>query len=290
MDAQINEAADAGLSFFSFCWYFKKNKPLTESNTILNLYHNSPNRNRLKHCLLIANHEGNEIGPADWHKVSAEWIKQFKTSSYLTVDGKPLLIIFEVNSLIKQFGTTAKVKEALNYLRDSARKEGLNGVTIAACVGSYPDVALKAKACGFDITTAYNLHKAGYKNRVSRQIPIDSLINSERMIWDRISAVSKLPYIPVATLNWDPRPWADSSNNYNTKPYYVGFSSGSVFRSIQSLVRWMRLHQTQTTKEQVALLYAWNEYGEGAWLTPSKNSSDKPLEGLKKALSQKQNN
>ncbi|SEJ16228.1 hypothetical protein SAMN05216327_106412 [Dyadobacter sp. SG02] len=38
------------------------------------------------------------------------------------------------------------------------------------------------------------------------------------------------------------------------------------------------------TTERLALIYAWNENGEGAWLTPGKSGLN-PLTGLKAALS-----
>lgn len=283
MDAQINGAADAGLSFFSFCWYYNKRKPLEGSNTIINTYLNSPNRERLKYCLLVANHPNNEIGPNDWRKVTAEWVRQFKSSSYLTVDGKPLLIIFDVNSLIEQFDGPENVKEAFGILRKEAQKEGLKGVTIAACASPSKNGIRKAEACGYDILTAYNYPSAGFNTEESRQTPIDSLINAERRIWNRIIKASTLPYLPASTLNWDARPWADSTE-YHTKRYYVGYSSGSVYRSTRSLIEWIKEHKQHTTKDQIGMLYAWNEYGEGAWLTPSINSKERLLDGVKRAM------
>jgi hypothetical protein len=37
------------------------------------------------------------------------------------------------------------------------------------------------------------------------------------------------------------------------------------------------------TKEPILLIYAWNEYGEGAYLTPTKDGTSY-LKGLKKAI------
>src|SRR5882757_3135031 len=90
---QIDLAADAGLSFFSFCWYYPdydhphfKEDPL---NHALSLYLASPNKTRLKFCLMVANHAGQEIGPADWPAVTDEWVRLFKDPGYLQVSGKP---------------------------------------------------------------------------------------------------------------------------------------------------------------------------------------------------------
>jgi len=71
---QINAAANAGLAFFSFCWYYPTNNPGNFNdaprNHALNLYLKSENKNRLKYCLLVANHSGYFIRPKDWNKVS----------------------------------------------------------------------------------------------------------------------------------------------------------------------------------------------------------------------------
>jgi len=157
---------------------------------------------------------------------------------------------------------------------------------IAACSGPDQD-AKKAEQCGFDMLTGYNYHSAGFTVKGQRQIPIDSMISAEYRVWNKFKKLTSLPYIPVSTLNWDPRPWANALNNFSIAPYFVEFSSKSVYRSIKSLSKWIQLHPQETTKEKIALVYAWNEYGEGSWLTPSKKEDKKLLEGLKKALTEK---
>jgi len=281
VDEQIILAAKAGLSFFSFCWYYNgaekfKTEPLNQAQR---LFLKSPEKNKLKYCLLVANHQGFEISPSDWSIVTSEWINQFKDPSYLRVDGKPLLIFF--SSLISKFGTADAVGLALNNFREAAKKAGLNGVTIALCTNPDETAIKDAELCGFDVLTGYNYHTAGYGN--SRKLPINNLINGEFLAWNRFSKFSKLKYIPVVTLNWDARPWATPDNTYSTSPYYVGYSPGSVFKSVQNCIGWLNTNVGTATKERVAILYAWNEIGEGPYLTPSKNGINM-LEGVKKAL------
>ncbi len=287
MNDQISEAADAGLSFFSFCWYYTKNKPIETSNKILNYYLNSPNRSQLQYCLLVTNHGGHEIGPEVWPELVKEWVKQFKTSSYLKVNGKPLLIFFSVGSLVKQFGSIDEVQKAFDYVRQAAVQENLAGVSIAACIDPNKKQIQQAEACGVDILTGYSYHGAGIKveNGGQQQVPIDSMVTVDKRLWDKFPSLSSLPYMPVSTLNYDPRPWANSTNGFSTKPYFVGFSSTSVYKSVKSINTWILQHKQYSTKEKIGLLYAWNEYGEGAWLTPTKNDHQNLLEGVKEALS-----
>ncbi|MBB6002422.1 glycoside hydrolase family 99-like domain-containing protein [Arcicella rosea] len=285
VNEQIDEASNAGLSFFSFCWYMNSSKKPSEEplNNALKYFRNSPNKNKLKYCIMVANHQGYEIDKNDWNLVSKEWLELFSDKSYLKVNEKPLLIFFSINSLITKFGSTENVKSALDSLRYAAVNSGLRGISFAVCINPSKTNIQKAESCGFDILTGYNYHSAGFRGN-KMKIPIDSLIFAERKVWDSFNSLSKLNYIPVSTLNWDPRPWANTYNNYAKEPYYVGFSPESVFRSVKNCVSWIKENTRNATKEKIAILYAWNENGEGAWLTPGKNGFN-PSKRLKKALS-----
>lgn len=280
MKAQIDAAANAGIDFFSFDWYFKDGTANMPLNQALDLYLKAPNKARLKFCLMVANHEPFLTGPENWPALTSEWIKLFKNSSYLKVAGKPFLIFFSVSSLIKEFGSATAVHVALDSLRLVAKKEGTKGVTIGACVYGNSKSVEEAVTCGFDILTGYNYHGAGLKaNQV--ETPIANMLNADLQVWNQIKNLSSLPYIPVATLNWDPRPWR---KNPSTIPHFVGYSLNSVYNSITALQQWISGNQDRTSKERMALLYAWNENGEGGWLTPSEMLKDSLLQGIKKAV------
>ena len=285
---QIDLAADAGLSFFSFCWYYPdydhqhfREDPL---NHALSLYLKSPNKSRLKFNLMVANHAGQEIGPDDWAAVTDEWVRLFKDAGYVQVNGKPLLSFFNVPSLIHLFGSADAVRQALDALRNKARVAGLAGVTVAVCVSPTPEAVVQAKTCGFDMVTGYNYPTLGFKDRKIEH-DVDSLNNIGPTIWNRFNNAA-LPYIPVATLNWDPRPWATTTNWYSKSVRYTGYSSRSVYHAVQTLKDWISQHPNATSKEHIALLYAWNEYGEGSWLTPTENDTLHLLDGIKKAVSE----
>ena len=66
MELQINYAADAGLSFFAFDWYYPQNGKVSEMNNAVDRFLASSNHNRMKFCLLVANHEGGYIFRDKW--------------------------------------------------------------------------------------------------------------------------------------------------------------------------------------------------------------------------------
>ena len=284
IDEQINEAANAGLSFFSFCWFYHgKDKYQKEPlNNAFNYYLRSSQKKKLDFCLTVTNHQYSEIGPKDWPDLIPIWISYFKDPSYLRVSGKPLLIFYEYASLIKHFQTKERLKQAMDELRAAAKQAGLPGVSIALC--ALPTNAALAAETGFDIVTGYNYHTLAL-NEGTREIPISALQKKEEQFWNSFPKNTSVKYIPVSTLGWDPRPWANSANSYATAPFYKDFSVESVRRSVEGCIRWIKKNP-RSSIDGVALLYAWNEIGEGAWLTSGKNGF-RPLDGVKKALKKK---
>jgi len=280
MDAQINEAVSNHISFFSFCWFFKKgvSSPL---NNALEFYLKSPNRKSLEFCLLISNHHGFELGPENWNEFTRRIIPLLKEETYLKVNQKPLIIFFSPQSLVRRFGSTRAVSNAFNQLKNAARISGIEDVSIAACVSAERSSVAQAERCGFNLLTGYNYHEAGLDKK-SKEVPIRDMQNAEKNIWNTFKLYTSLKYIPVSTLNWDPRPWSNSENRYSEKPFFVGYSTESVFNSVSSCIKWLDKNVKHTTEEKIALLYAWNEYGEGAYLTPTDNF--KPLDGVKEAI------
>jgi len=287
MKDQIDLAADAGLSFFSFDWYYPdydhqhfREDPL---NHALSLYLAAPNKDRLKFCLLISNHAGQEIGPSDWPAVTDEWVRLFGQSGYLQVAGNPYIAFFDLRSLIRLFGSKDAVHQAMDELRSKARQAGQPGVTIAACVSPNAQAVQEAKDCGFDMVTGYNYPNPGYRNQLM-QYHVDSLASFGKYVWNKFHHTD-LPYIPVATLNWDPRPWANGNNWYSKATRFNGYNANTVYKAVRALSDWINNNPGDTPSDRIGLLYAWNEYGEGAWLTPSENDTLHLLSGVKRALS-----
>jgi hypothetical protein len=294
MKEQIDLAADAGITFFSFCWYYHDSQSYSTDpvNHAVQLFMSSPNNNRIKFNILVTNAGRYEIGPSEWSTLESLWIPILKNPQYLILMGKPYLTFYDVKTLIKNFGSPQAVKAALDKFRTLAASEGLGGVTIGACVGPNPPDLAAAQACGFDVFTGYNYHGSGFYPRPQdanptpfpkQAIPISSLLNSDTLVWNVIIHHVSQPYVPLVTLNWDPRPWDDATHHYKTAPYFVGYSEKSVYESVKSAEHWVQNHADRDPAK-IAILYAWNEYGEGAWLTPSANDKLRLLEGLKRAL------
>ena len=284
MEKQIDVAKASGIDFFDFCWYYNPLSGGTDvandpKNNALNLYRQASNKNKLGFTIMVANHEGYAIKAEEWNALCTYWISLFKDASYVKVNDKPLITFYDMMSLIRTFGTSGKVKEAFETFKSMAVKEGLQGVSIAAIVNE--TVSLEwANKSGYDIITGYNYHTYGYQYTSDEVIPIDSMRVNEERIWNALSRASDKPFIPAITVNWDKRPWEASNVR---SPRFSGFSNQSVNRAVSACREWMARNRSEIAPGNVAILYAWNEYGEGAYLTPCKTGDDM-VQGVKKAM------
>jgi hypothetical protein len=288
VEQQIDCAADHGLTFFAFDWYWPEG-PDKESvmNTGLKLYLQAKNKQRLQFCLLVANHGGFRIGPADWETVSDIWVRLFKEPTHVKVGGKPLLIFFSPRELRNSFGSSAAVKAAFDKLDAKSRAAGLEGVCVAACATPGPengwDDLPDLQAQGYSCLTGYNYPGHPVKGPDKIQ-PFSRMIEGHQDIWDRFATSSPLPYMPVVTVGWDKRPWEDAADLKTHAIYYPDRTPVQVADFVARAVKWMDQHPDKTLKERLLLLYAWNENGEGGYLTPTKGLGDAYLRAVEKAL------
>lgn len=288
VEQQIDCAADHSLAFFAFDWYWpegaNKHTPL---NTGLELYLQARNKQRLQFCLMVANHAGFRLGPADWETVTDTWVRLFRQPTHLKVGGKPLLIFFSAGELRHAFGDSAAVKRAFDKLDAKARAAGMAGVCVAACATPGPtnnwDNLADLQAEGYSCLTGYNYH--GYPRKGPDRIqPFSRMVEGHQDLWDRFAANSPLPYMPVVTTGWDKRPWEEAAKPATHDVYYPDRTPVQVAGFVSQAIQWMDAHPDKTTRERILLLYAWNENGEGGYLTPTKGMGDAYLRAVGKAL------
>ena len=284
MQKQIDYCADHDIAFWAFDWYYPEGKAKTTPlNNALGLYLKAPNCQRMKFCLLVANHEGFRIGPKDWDACCDKWIELFQKPTHLRLDSQPLLIFFSPDELQKAFGSVEGVRKAFDSLRSKAKKAGLLGVSIAACTGPGGHLGDLSRS-GYTLLTGYN-YPLGWHNGGGSQ-PFRKLIEGSERIFNQFAEQTPLPYVPVITAGWDRRPWEQGQMPpEKMSVWYPDRTPKLVEEFVRLGVNWIDKHPDKTTPQRLLLIYAWNENGEGGYLTPTEKDGSVYLKAVQRAIS-----
>jgi hypothetical protein len=273
IDQSIDQAANAGLTFFAFDWYDLARSPYATDRRLndgLRFYLTSSERRRLKFCIVFVDQAPFLPRAQDWPGLVQTWLRYFRQPDYVRVRGKPLFIIFSPGNMRRMFGSSANVHRALDYLRLQARRHGLPGITVAvgATVTPHGNPWNYGRLAheGYDVTTGYNYHDVGGEQpRVP--IPYSRLVQDNEAMWERVATHLPQPYIPVITLGWDQR---FSAREQPMAYLYTGRTPVAFTCYAAAARRWIDTHPQRTVRERLVLIYAWNEIGEGGALIPNR--------------------
>lgn len=260
-DWHIKWAVEHGLTFFAYDWYWSQGARQLE-HALHDGYFQARYRHLLKFCLLWANH--NPPGTSshdDCLAVTRHWIENyFRRPEHLTIDGKPVMIIFAPDRLTEDLGS-AGVKRAFAAMRLECEGAGLKGLHLIACVGEAGGVR-RAAAEGYDAVTAYNWPGLGMSGE-GMFAPYETLLAGYRRQWQQLQDASYLPLSPLP-LNggWDSRPWHGENN-------LVRFGrTPELFRRHVRDARVFLESLSPTPLRRIVLIEAWNEWGEGSYIEP----------------------
>jgi hypothetical protein len=289
VDRHIVQASAAGINFFAFDWYDTAKSPYATDQTLnqgLDLYLTSKQRYRMNFCLTFIDQAPFLPKPKDWPGLVDNWISYFKQPDYVRVNGKPLFIVFSPEHMRTDvFGSSAKVRQALDYLRKRAVQAHLPGVTIAVgttLVPHYnPGRIGQLLSEGYDVTTGYNYHAMG-NEQYRKPVPYSNLVQENQQMWDRVARNINLPYIPVITSGWDQR---FSYREQSTAIIYAGRTAKEFGCYAASARSWIDANAKRTVKERVVMVFAWNEIGEGGAIIPTKAYGYSFTDALRKAFS-----
>jgi len=291
VESQIDLASNFGIDFFNFCWYFDhkgdNSSNLSDKdpkNNAMQLFLKAGNSAKMEFCITVANHNGYDIDASDWPNLVKYWVSLFKNKSYLKVDNKPYITFFDFERLVQTFGNEEQLTKALKYLKDYAVSQGLSGVSIAICSSPSSDRISRIEKVGFDVITYYNRHEQGMLNRFGNIYPMKDLQNGDIKALNNYKRLTMLPIVPTVTLGWDKRP-QEYKDTKNISSRFDGYSQISVKASVLGVKNWIRNNRGKVLGSvPIMNIYAWNEYAEGAWLTPSEKFGNSLLEGLKEGL------
>lgn len=259
MDIEIAAAKAGGIDYWAF-GYYGDNNPNANA---LKKYLASSHKNDVKYTLIIF--------PLSIAK-TAQIVNHFKNSQYLkVVNGRPLVYVFESGG---QF-----TKDNITALRNAATSAGLPNPYIVWMTWNVND-GMVGKL-GLDAISAYALAPNGPDDTVQ---PYSNLAEVNQKFWN--SAKSKgLKVIPLVSTGWDPRPRYE-----NPPPWGIGghtaVSVGTpeeIAANLKTAKDWVKAN-LGAAESQVIIMYAWNEFAEGGWLTPMLEGGSARLDAIGRAI------
>jgi hypothetical protein len=281
-EKHINWASEYGIDFFAYDWYWDGRKPFLHH--AIDAYLKAKNKSKIKFCLLWANHSEIPESLSQFNSMVDYWnTNYFKDPQYLKIQEKPVVIVFSPEHMrnnASRFGETAL--ELFTYARKKAVDSGLNGIYFVGCT---PATSYWVKDYmpknGYDALTAYNYHSKGFFGGFTGKEPLavnyTQLLDGYKCQWTWILENSRLPFFLPITAGWDKRPWGSNSVHdscASTPELFMG-----MLKEAKAIV-----DRYPIKTEKTVLICAWNEYGEGSYVEPTKKWQFKYLEAVKKVF------
>lgn len=239
-------------------------------------------------------------GRDDWKKHFQYLLPFFQDERYITVDGKPLFIIYKPEQIID-------IQQMATYFRKRAVESGFPGLCLAFQFPTYyADMYYREDIFDYRIgfepvysRNAANLEKLGTASKVKflRKVLGENAVSKYRKArqgqtgsnWGKSQCLAMYFYdetweqilknewtkefLPGALVDWDNTP----RNKHGV--LYEGFT-------IEKFEKYMKRLVKRANKESKPIIFinAWNEWAEGAFLEPDETYGYQKLEAIKKAL------
>ena len=204
----------------------------------------------------------------------------FIQPNYHLIDGKPLLIIWDTQGLVREAGGEAEAKAKLEALREVARQRGLAGVYVAAA--NHVDRGLLDRV-GIDGACGYHYPAAG-GSRTERR-PIGERIVEDMVEdfptqtipghvnrWNELAEAHGSDYLLATTpmQNWEP--------TYRGRNIIMQRHTPDAYREMLSRAK--ELIEERNLRKFVSI-EAWNEWLEGSYVEPSTQWGTAYLEAVR---------
>lgn len=294
MAAKIDAAADHGIDYFIFDWYWYDDGPFLQRG-LEEGFLAAPNNHRLKFCCMWANHNWihlhpaklsdprvvlypGAVSPATFETIVEHVVERyFRHPSHYCIDGCPYFSIYELTLLLRSFGSVEATREALEHFRARTKAAGFPDLHLNAVVWGRPvlpgegtpaDPARLVADLGFDSVTSYVwVHHVGLDTYP--ETDYDLVRDRYLAYWDRAEAMFAVPYYPNVTMGWDSSPRTVQSDVHQNAGYpwtaMLGGNTPERFRQALVITR-DRLEARE--RDRILNINAWNEWTEGSYLEP----------------------
>lgn len=276
-EKHIEWAAQYGIGFFAHEFFWRNGRPVYEH--ALKAHVSARNKKDVRFCLFWANEGGSPPALQDFDAMVDYWLANYvPDETYYSVYGMPLVFVFDPDTLTRnaqKLGITTK--DLLARANDAAREKGYKGFFFVALLSFYePSDSVEAKYLGqgYSGYSAYNYVAAKDK---AQYADYDSMVDTQIDFY-RSAAKTKrqLLYMPSASPGYDGRPWA----RVRPKIYVRKNPTPAKFKKVLVAARDL-LSSAPKGTPRIVTIGAWNEFGEGSYIEPTKEWGMQYLETIR---------
>ncbi len=257
MDQEIAFAADAGLDYWAFVMYAR-----TDAMSVpLSRFLASTSPKRLGFSLLL--HNNLNVSEAELPVEVKRAVDLLSHPRYQRLpDGRPLVYYFES----RHWGAFMKAAQAAGHK------------PFLVCMNWNMGDFARLKNAGVGAMSAYAV--AEYKPAYA------ALADKAERDWQK-AANHAIPWVPLVTAGWDKRPrqdhpvpWEAKDANHTWPPTPTPTELADHLRRALDFVN----RHPAISPARTVMIYAWNEYDEGGWITPTRGADGRPDDSRLKAL------
>lgn len=307
---EIDLAADHGVTAFLYDWYWYEDGPFLQHG-LENGFLQAANNHRLKFALMWANHDWQNIHPAQFTnrpetlaagKVSgdafarlAEYVvaKYFPRTNYLRLGGHPYFSIYELGTFIAGLGGIEPARKALDEFRSRAKSAGHPGIHINAVLYGLnvrrdevkeADPARLIAPLGISSLTTYAwVHHADPNAAGFPRGSYLKAAESNYQIWEETRRKFAIPYHPNVSMGWDSSPRTIQTDRFEARGYpWTAVLDGNTPSAFHvALEKAREFSMGETNGARMVTLNAWNEWTEGSYLLPDAKTGSRYLQAVR---------
>ena len=279
VEKKIDAAVSHGVNVFIYDWYWYGGRPFLE-DALNKGFLGASNNEKMKFFIMWANHHVNKLwdnkaadkewnkpiwrGWADaeeFRKISRRWIEMyFSRPNYYRIEGKPVLMIYELLTFIEGIGGIEAAAKALEDFRKDCANAGLGGVHLMVC--DYQLNPVQLKRLGIDSATIYS-----FAHWVSAGGNPDYATWAEKGACRFDAAKKGLGlgmYFAHASIGWDTNPRYPASS---VQPTVLNSTPEKFAAALRRAKDWTDRNAKEGMPKLITI-NSWNEWTEGSYLEP----------------------
>ena len=310
MEKKINAAADNGIDFWIFDWYWYDDGPFLD-RCLEEGFMGASNNSRVKFCCMWANHDWHHMHPAGIRaraemkiellypgKVSEKTFdtitthiveKYFKHPSHFNIDGCPYFSVYDLNKLLQSFGSIRNTRKAFDSFRKKTKDAGFKDLHLNAVVWGRPnlpgesvplDPAKLMEDLGFDSVTSYVwIHHVGLTG--FPYTPYNKVRDEYFLYWDNAAKTFSIPYFPNVSMGWDTTPRFVQSDILTEEYEFGKCIDRNTPQEFKTALKMAKEKLEKQPGPKIMNINSWNEWTEGSYLEPDKINGMGYLEAIK---------